>query len=114
MNSFQSLKLVLLLPELTNDIIEKLKKEDRSDLLNQVQELKIISLCECGDPNCGSFYTIEPSKTENEQLNHEGFRTPLGLIEVFDGEIGFIEIMPSEIGKEIRTKISKALIREER
>ncbi|MGO4528564.1 hypothetical protein AB4Z30_05735 [Paenibacillus sp. 2TAF8] len=113
MNSSPCLKLVFLLPEIANDIIEKLEKEERLDLLEQVQELSIISLCECGDPSCGSFYTIEPAVTENEQLSYEGFQTKSGLIEVFNGEIGFIEIVPSEIGKEVRKKISEALIREE-
>lgn len=105
MTALENLKLTYLLPEIVHSLIEKLKIDNRRDLLKQVEDLSIVCLCECGDQNCGSFYTIDPSETKNDQIKHEGISTNLGLIEVYDGKIGFIEIMPSEIGKQIRNKI---------
>ncbi|WP_046226959.1 hypothetical protein [Paenibacillus dauci] len=111
MKRTHNLKLAFLFPEIAYDIIQKLKYEERMDLLDQVPELNIISLCGCEDPSCGSFYTVEPSITENESLSHEGYVTKSGLMEVFDGQIGFFEIMPSERGREVRSKINEAFRR---
>ncbi|MNP10559.1 hypothetical protein D3C76_1027150 [compost metagenome] len=87
MTTLQNLKLTYLLPEVANSIIEKLKIDKRRDLLKQVEDLSIVCLCECGDESCGSFYTIDPSETKDDQIKHEGISTNLGLIEVYEDRI---------------------------
>ncbi|MEH7085823.1 hypothetical protein V7139_24215 [Neobacillus drentensis] len=97
--------LIDVLPYLTNRIKDYFISKSRFDLANQVDNLRIKGLCECGEPDCGSFYLIEYEENE-EKL--EGFPfEEIGTIEVYEGRIGFIEIFPSDFGYEIRTTLKK-------
>ena len=91
------------LPSLADRIKQYFINEGRLDLANQVEKLRIKGLCECGQSNCGSFYLTQFKEDENA---HEGFAFEgLGTIEVSEGNIGFIEIFPSEFGHEIRSTL---------
>jgi hypothetical protein len=93
------------LPSLANKIYKILIDKSRIDLANQVDQLKIKKLCECGDPDCGSFYLTENEENDDEV---EGFTFGGGTIEVYQGKIGFIEIFPSSEGNKVRNKLKEA------
>jgi len=97
--------LIDILPHLSNRIKEYFIGKCRIDLSNQVDNLRIKGLCECGDPDCGSFYLNEYVKNEDKL---EGFNfEEIGTIEVYKGKIGFVEIFPSNFGYEIRSTLKK-------
>ncbi len=96
--------LIDVLPHLGDEIKEYFIKMSRNDLAKQVDILQVEKICECGDPDCGSFYLTQYEESE-EKL--EGFVFSLGTIEVYDGKIGFIEIIPGNEGYQIRTKLKE-------
>jgi hypothetical protein len=96
--------LINVLPVLANEVKNIFINKSRTDLANQVDQLKIKKLCECGDPDCGSFYLTEFEEDDDEV---EGFSFGNGTIEVYKGKIGFIEIFPSNEGYKIRTKLKE-------
>lgn len=84
------------LPYLANRMNNYSIGKSRFDLANQVDNLRIKELCECSEPNCGSFYLTQYVENEDE---FEGFVfEDIGSIEVHEGKIGFIEIFPSNLG----------------
>jgi hypothetical protein len=96
--------LIDVMPLLANEVKNIFINISRIDLANQVDQLRIIKLCECGDPDCGSFYLTQYEEDENEI---EGFSIQNGTIEVNKGRIGFIEIFPSNEGYKIRGKLKQ-------
>jgi|GEM_PF-2806813 len=98
------------LPDLAQEIKQKFLKYNRIDLYEQVDEVKIVSLCDCDENDCGSFFTVNPP-SEEEDYKVEGFVIANGkvAVEVYDGIIGYVEIFPSPYGREIRVKLSEAL-----
>jgi hypothetical protein len=96
--------LINVLPQLANEVKNILIKESRIDLANQIEQLKIKKLCECGDPDCGSFYLTEFEEDDDEV---EIYSFGNGTIEVSKGKISFIEIFPSNEGYKIRTKLKE-------
>jgi hypothetical protein len=96
--------LIDVLPLLANEVKNIFINKSRIDLANQVNQLRIKKLCECGDPDCGSFYLTQYEEDDNEI---EGFAFQNGTIEVFKGKIGFIEIFPSNDGYKIRRKLKQ-------
>lgn len=93
------------LPHLANRIKNFFIGKSRFYLANQVDNIRIKELCECGDPNCGSFYLTQYVENEDE---FEGFVfEDIGTIEVHEGKIGFVEIFPSNLGFEIRSILRK-------
>jgi hypothetical protein len=99
--------LIDVLPQLANRIKDYFISKFQFDLTNQVDNLQIKGLCECGDPDCGSFYLSEYEENEDilEGFSFEG----IGTIEVYEGKIGFIEIFPSRTNL-ITKKILKKTI----
>jgi hypothetical protein len=98
--------LIDVLPQLANRIKDYFISKSNLELANQVDNLKIKGLCECGDPDCGSFYLSD--YVDNED-NPEGYSFEgIGTIEVYDGKIGFIEIFPSSDGYQIRSILMKS------
>lgn len=93
------------LPNLANRIKNYFISKYRPDLANQVENLRIKGLCDCGEPDCGSFYLTEYQDNEDKL---EGFTfDEIGTIEVYEGIIGFIEIFPSDFGNEVRSTLKK-------
>ncbi len=97
-------------PDLAEEIRQVFVYYKRIELYEQVDKLEIVSLCECGEINCGSFYTVTPPN-EEEEYNVEGFIISSGkaLVEIYEGKIGYIEIMPSQYGQEIHNKLLELL-----
>ena len=99
------LLLIDVLPHLANKIKEYFISKSRFELANQVDNLLIKGLCECGEPDCGSFYLAEYEENEDKL---EGFSfEDIGTIEVYKGKIGFVEIFPSNLGYKIRSTLKK-------
>ncbi len=99
--------LIEVLPSLANEVKNILISKSRMDLANQVDQLRIEELCECGDSGCGSFYLTQYEEDEDEM---EGFALQNGTIEIHKGKIGFIEIFPSDDGYKIRNILNEKLI----
>lgn len=95
--------LINVLPLLANEVKNILIKESRINLANQIDQLKIKKLCECG-PDCGSFYLTE-FEEDDDEVGIFSFGN--GTIEVSKGKISFIEIFPSNEGYKIRTKLKE-------
>jgi hypothetical protein len=93
------------LPFLANEVKNFFINRSRIDLAIQVDQLRIKKLCECGDPDCGSFYLTQYKENDDEL---EGFAFGNGTIEVSQGKIGFIEIFPSSEGNKVRYKLKEA------
>ncbi len=95
--------LIETLPSLAKQIKMLFKEVNRDDLLSQIEELRIKAICECGEPDCGSFYLTYYAEVEDES-QVEGFAfNNIGTIEVHNDLITFVEIFPSKNGNEIRT-----------
>jgi hypothetical protein len=98
--------LIDVLPQLANRIKDYFASNSKFELAKQVDDLQIKGLCECGDPDCGSFYLSQ--YVDNED-NLEGFSFEgIGTIEVYEGKIDFIEIFPSSDGYKMRSILKKS------
>jgi hypothetical protein len=53
-----------LFPDLAKQLVRDLRKLKRTDLAEQVMNLRIVDRCRCGSEPCGTFYTQE---TESRQ-----------------------------------------------
>lgn len=91
------------LPDLTEEIKQSFLKHSRTDLYKQVDKLKIVSLCDCGEKTCDSFYTMTPPN-EDDDYEVEGFIISDRniAVEVYEGKVGYVEILPSHYGYEVR------------
>lgn len=88
---------------------------DDQTFIDQAENLRIFALCECNQVDCGSFWTMEPiAEDDSVELNVQGFRIPhhaaIITIEIYEGQIGFVEILASDYGREIRRQITDALM----
>lgn len=97
--------LIEVLPHLANRIKNYFICKSRLDLADQIDNLRIKELCNCGEPDCGSFYFTQYIENEDE-YECFGFEE-IGTIEVIEGKIGFVEIFPSNFGFEIRSILWK-------
>lgn len=48
-----------LFPDLAKQLVRDLRKLKRTDLTEQVMNLRIVDRCRCGSHACGTFYTEE-------------------------------------------------------
>lgn len=53
------------LPDLIEELVHLLKETGAEPLEQQLRELKIESICDCGDDNCASFATAPEVKVAN-------------------------------------------------
>lgn len=99
-----------ILPDLTEEIKQSFLKHNRTDLYEQVDKLKIVSLCDCGEKTCGSFYTMIPPN-EDDDCEVEGFIISDGniAVEMYEGKIGYIEILPSHFGYKVHKILEELL-----
>ncbi len=80
-------------PELAAEIERELRAFGDTGLAEQVADLRMTKSCGCGDEFCSSFYTGAHPKEDwegdrrCESLNHRL------LLDVLDGEIGFVEVL---------------------
>jgi hypothetical protein len=93
--------------------VQKLKTNNLHDLAAKLESAKIMSLCNCGDPDCGSFYLMPEIDNENERNapKIDGVVIQLGAIalETYENKPYMVEVLPSQYGREIRQKIEKAI-----
>jgi hypothetical protein len=54
------------LPLLSNEVKNILINKSRIVVANQIDLLRIKKLCECGDPDCGSFYSTKYEEDDDE------------------------------------------------
>lgn len=93
------------LPEVLEELKATFEQKEKPELLKQLETLEITEICECGDKSCGSFYT---DNLRREDIEVEGIRTESGfLVEVHNGRIHYIEVIPGETGRSIREKIHR-------
>lgn len=108
----QPLKFSNVLPDLYDKISKMFRDIGEQQLIEQVNNLRIVALCNCNDIDCGSFWTIEPPVDhDSSDLNVQGFALPdtHGIaVELIEGHVAFVEIIPSDYGREVRTKIRDA------
>lgn len=101
------------LPELHRKVTDMFVNIGDLRLMEQVNNLRIFALCDCNDADCGAFWTIEPpADDDSADLDVRGFGLPNveGVaVEVIEGQIGFVEILPSAFGREVRATLRKAL-----
>lgn len=100
--------IVDVLPHLAFRIKDYFINISRFDLANQVDNLRIKELCECGDPNCGSFYLTQYVENDDE-FEYFAYED-IGSIGIYEDKIGFVEIFPSNLGFEIRSLIKKYIV----
>ncbi len=94
-----------LLPEFSKELKNLLEKNDKFQLAERVNALRIYEKCDCNESSCASFYTAPKPNSwygaghENLLLNAD---KGLLVLDVFDEEIMFIEILDRP---EIREKL---------
>jgi hypothetical protein len=97
------------LPEIWESVTAKITQPQ---LRQEISESRIYALCDCGDEDCGSFYFHKEIDSDDE--GHEekvaGVVIEEGLIalELYESHPYFLEIMPSALGREVRSKIQHA------
>lgn len=100
------------LPELASELKSALARQGEADLSEQVDELRIKSLCGCNDDFCGSFYTGDlPHGPWSNLGNHYslGVETDWMLVlDVVDGRIRFVEVIDRP---DLRKKLHAAIPR---
>ena len=84
------------MPDFAANLASILRDQERDDLANQVPTLQIIDRCDCGEPDCATFYTAPRSlgawggSHQNLVLPVQGWDLILDLLE---GRIVCIEIL---------------------
>lgn len=80
------------LPDLVDEVAALLREVGAAPLVGKLSELKIETICDCGDENCSSFATLDEVKVNKtiELPATEGFL----IIDLNAGEeICFIEVL---------------------
>jgi hypothetical protein len=84
------------LPELAERMEARLREQDERFLAEQVAGLRITSVCTCGQPYCGSFWTSStPMKrwfARGRQVELAGLPGEVSL-DVVLGEIAYVEVL---------------------
>jgi hypothetical protein len=103
-------RLVEILPQFASEIERALAQDDRVDLAEQVQTLRVMNLCGCDDAFCSSFY-VGPGprfgkwKDEGDYQNIlVDVRAGMVILDVVDRIIRYVEVID-------RPEVSEALER---
>ena len=98
-----------ILPQLAVELEQLLKDKGEIELAAQVQRLKIVERCRCGDDFCGSFYT-EPKPELAYGAGHRCMDLDAAegmlLIDLVAGRIAYVEVLNRN---DIRRKLMAAL-----
>ncbi|WP_237771537.1 hypothetical protein [Kribbella sp. ALI-6-A] len=88
-------------PVLAGQIRAALIRDDETELAGQVDELRVLEMCACGDDFCQSFYTApRPEKSypmdrhrnwfpEDDEPGWDGYL----ILDVVDERIAFVEVL---------------------
>jgi hypothetical protein len=79
------------LPALAAELERLLHEQNRPDLAEQIDSLRITAVCPCELESCGSFHTGRPMK----RWFRRGKQVPVGdlVVDTIDGEIVFVEVL---------------------
>ena len=92
--SWRHMKLVEEMPGLAKQLEKGLIDIGEIELANSVNFIEISGRCDCGDLNCGTFYTLDKSIWSGNNLR-QVFPTLDGLyaIDVFENKLACVEIL---------------------
>ncbi|MFC0629460.1 hypothetical protein [Kribbella deserti] len=88
-------------PVFARQVRGALGRDGEAELASQVDELRVVELCECGDDFCQSFYVerppddVYPSDShrswycDDEELGWDGHL----ILDVVDERIAFVEVL---------------------
>ena len=87
-------------PVLARQLTRALKEMSENHLADQVQALRVVARCDCGDSFCQSFYTEQPPKSaypypdraRNVCCDNPGWDGEL-ILDVVDEQIHFVEVL---------------------
>ncbi len=84
------------IPTLAQELEELLAAQGESALAGQINELKIVSRCRCGDDFCATFYT-QPKPIGSYGPNHRCLELMptdgMIILDIVDGTIMKIEVL---------------------
>ena len=99
------MKLIDEMPELADEIEQGLIEINENLLANTVKNLNITGRCECGDENCGTFYTLEKEIWSGKKLRQiVPVVDKLYAIDVYENHLACIEILDR---KKVTEKLSE-------
>ena len=88
--------LVEALPELANELERLLRLEGEAELAAQVQGLRIVDRCQCGDDFCATFY-VQPKPMGSYGPTHRtvalGPEQGMLILDVDNAKIACIEVL---------------------
>jgi hypothetical protein len=85
-------------PVLARQMQSALRQEGEGQLAMQVQDLRVVVRCDCGDSFCQSFYTkplpdgTNPDRLRNVWCQEPGWPGYL-ILDVVDERIHFVEVL---------------------
>jgi hypothetical protein len=96
-------KLVERWPKLASQLRGALLRDGEVELASQVEDLRILEMCDCGDDFCQSFYTEPPAgeaylsdrhrnwypDDDDDDLGWDGYL----ILDVLDERIAFVEVL---------------------
>lgn len=92
-------KLVERWPTLAQQLRAALTRDDEAELAKQVDELRIVEMCDCGDDFCQSFYTEPPpaaayplARHRNVDFDDPGWDGFL-ILDIVDERIAYVEVL---------------------
>ncbi|BCJ64868.1 hypothetical protein GCM10009779_61260 [Polymorphospora rubra] len=84
-------------PRLAAELATALREEGESDLVNQVDSLRVLRECGCGDDFCQSFYTQPPPAGAygpgHRNIGLSPHRAGMLVLDVVDNVIMFVEVI---------------------
>lgn len=98
------------LPELTREMTDLLLKSDDKDLAGQVDALRLVDRCRCGDRFCATIYTVRPPlKSWGDEHENVILDSPQGdiILDLVDRKIVCIETLGRA---DLRKKILKLVL----
>jgi hypothetical protein len=91
-------KLIDRWPVLAQQLHRALISADEDELATQVNELRIVEMCGCGDDFCQSFYTEPPPSgafpegSYNVSCGEPGWEGYL-ILDIVGGQIAYVEVL---------------------
>lgn len=91
-------------PELASQVRSALIRDDETELATEIDALRVLTMCDCDEDFCQSFYTEPPpdgaypldrhrnwyrDNDEDDELGWEGFL----ILDVVDERIAFVEVL---------------------
>lgn len=89
-------------PKLAYQVRNALIRDGETELATQIDALRVLEMCDCGEDCCQSFYTEPPpggaypldrhrnwSRDDDDELGWEGFL----ILDVIDERIAFVEVL---------------------